>query len=312
MVSGGADSMAMLRLLIALKGRLGFELEVLHVHHGPSSRDILEADQTAWRDRAASLVLTFCEFHGVSFHISKSKSLLRSEADFRRFRWQAIEALVAERSRCSPARAIFDCVAFAHHREDLLETRLIRLLRGTGKQGLRGMSLWSQFRGILVWRPFISSSRQEIRDYLDEAGARVGEDWIEDQTNADVRYLRNAIRHRLLPLIESLRPNGVETLARSLETLAEEAGPFLPSSQIAAELWRADLMKLSPELRRAKLSHWLLLQGVQNYSKAHVLEVLKRLDTDQRRLTFTVCGRVWLVDEKVRIVALSQQVQELE
>lgn len=312
MVSGGADSMALLHVLVALKARLKFDLEVLHVHHGPTEVAEKSGDRLGHRDSAAQLVSTFCDSHGLSFHLKKSDQVLKSEAEFREFRWQSIQSVLGELSQKEKSANRPICVAFAHHREDLLETRLIRLLRGTGRQGLRAMRVWGAVRGVSVWRPFLSCSKEKVRSYLAQLGLHEGEGWVEDVSNADPRYLRNAIRHQLLPLVESLRPSGVATLARSLENLASEGGAWDAEPNESPDLSRRELMSLSPELRRAKLGQWLRSQGVENYSLAHIDEVLKRLDTDQRRLKFTVCGRVWLADEKLRIVALSQQVLELE
>ncbi len=309
MVSGGADSVAMLRVLLALKGRLGFELEVLHVHHGDG---VCDGEQKQdWRDRAAGLVQEFAFEHGITFHKVKSESVLVSEADFRRFRWEAIESVWAHASEIGTP---YTCVAFAHHRDDLLETRLIRLLRGTGAQGLRAMRTWGKLRGVLVWRPLLSSGALELRDYLSSCGAHEGRDWVEDRSNRDPKYLRNAIRHQLLPQIEAIRKGGVAALARSLEVIAEETETLSSSieeaeiSEAQAKLSRRELMSLSPERRRARLGQWLKRRGVEGYSQTQIKEVLKRLDTDQRRLRFEVCGRVWLVDEMVEIVALPQQV----
>jgi tRNA(Ile)-lysidine synthase len=313
MVSGGADSMAMLHVLVALKARLKFDLDVLHVHHGPDDVAEKSGERLAYRDSAAQLVSTFCDSRNLRFHLKKSDRVLKSEAEFREFRWESIQAVMGELSQQSERVATHPiCVAFAHHREDLLETRLIRLLRGTGKQGLRAMSVWGTVRGISVWRPFLSISKGEIRTYLSQLGHFEGTGWVEDVSNADPRFLRNAIRHRLLPLVESLRPNSIATLARSLEILASDGMTQDLMLNESSEISRSELMSLSPELRRAKLGQWLRSQGVENYSSAHIEEVLKRLDTDQRRLKFIVCGRVWLVDEKLRIVALSQQVLKLE
>lgn len=300
MVSGGADSMAMLRVLKRLRTRLGFQLEILHVHHGE------DVEQGERRDRACNLVYEFANKAGISFHVRKSPLKLKSESDFRKFRWEAIYS-VWESARV--AGTAFTCVAFAHHRDDLLETRLIRLLRGTGAQGLRAMRAWGMIQSVLVWRPLLSSSSLEIREYLALSSASLGKDWVEDLTNSETKFLRNAIRHTLLPQIEAMREGGVEALTRSLEIICEELPEETGSAfHVDSRLSRRELMSLSPEKQRAKLGQWLKHRGVESYSQAQINEVLKRLDTDQRRLKFEVCGRVWLVDEMVEIVALPRQV----
>lgn len=306
MVSGGADSMAMLRVLFKLRDKLGFELEILHAHHGDDD------ERGGWRNQAARLVQDFARENGLVIHMRKSEVALSSEADFRRFRWEAIQSVWTSAKQNG---ASITCVAFAHHRDDLLETRLIRLLRGTGAQGLRAMRPWGLVRGIPVWRPFLTTDRRDLQRYLEECGARAGVDWVDDPSNQDAKYLRNAIRHQLLPQIEAIRQGGVAAITRSLEVIVEEISdgpveekvPLEPASP--AKLSRRDLMSLSPEKQRARLGQWLKQRGVESYSQAHIKEVLKRLDSDQRRLSFEVCGRVWLVDEMVEIVALPQQGQ---
>lgn len=323
MVSGGADSMAMLRILDSLRHRLQFELEILHVHHGPPPDREHElsglpqaSPQELWRDRASELVRKFAKSRELTFHLYNSKVKLESEAQFRRLRWEAI--MLHWNAAMQEARP-FDCVAFAHHNDDLLETRLIRLIRGTGAQGLTAMRPWSQLRGVRVWRPLLALSRLEVEDYLRDQGARAGQDWLEDPSNRDTRYLRNAIRTQLVPQIEAIRPGGVASLARSLELLAQtaEANESLaakPRRQppLATELLRSELMSLNGKARSARLAGWLKQQGVEDYSRAQIQEVLKRLDTDQRRFKFVACGRVWIVDEWVRLVAMSQQALELD
>lgn len=305
MSSGGQDSVALLRVLSALKQRLSMELEVLHVHHGPGFN-------VKARDEAERFMREWCAQQGVVLHLARSQVELRSEAELRGLR---LRAMADAWERAKDVGTDFTYVAFAHHRDDLLETRLIRLLRGTGAQGLRAMRPWGLVRGIPVWRPFLTTDRRDLQRYLEECGARAGVDWVDDPSNQDAKYLRNAIRHQLLPQIEAIRQGGVAAITRSLEVIVEEISdgpveekvPLEPASP--AKLSRRDLMSLSPEKQRARLGQWLKQRGVESYSQAHIKEVLKRLDTDQRRLSFEVCGRVWLVDEMVEIVALPQQGQ---
>src|SRR6476620_6435224 len=129
-VSGGRDSVALLNLLFALKTRLKFELAVAHVHHGHSTDKAV----ASYRIKTASFVKRLASNYNLEFHlIQHDGPELKSEADFRKVR----EALLESCRKRSES----DWLAFAHHSDDLLETRLIRLIRGTGAQGLQAMNL---------------------------------------------------------------------------------------------------------------------------------------------------------------------------
>lgn len=310
-VSGGADSMALARILIRLKSRLNLHIEVVTIHHGtPKDTDSAGKAQLKFRDQAQTVVVR---------EIAKLDPELRvhclrvlpltgrptadsSEAGMREARWELLAKL-------SPR---FDWVVFGHHEDDLLETRLIRLMRGTGLQGLRSMSTLSKVQGLPVWRPLLSVSAREIRSYLANSGWEQGKEWLEDPSNQERSILRNRIRHELIPLMERIRTGSIKSLKRSLENVTSEAW----SSEADAEpslrpsLTRQELMNLSPAKRRQRLSSWLKEQSVRDYSKAHIDEALKRLDTRQKRLKFVLCGRVWIVDTRVQLATPSQSISE--
>lgn len=208
-------------------------------------------------------------------------------------------------------KADIDLIALGHHADDLLETRLIRLMRGTGAQGISAMKTTSTTEsGRKLWRPLIQFRRSEIESYLADHGFRKGKDWLEDPSNTDARYLRNAVRRKLIPLIERLRPGGVTAMARSLDLLAEfveetrgPSGQVSGDAQGDSELDRHTLMDLSVSRRRESLSNWMNELGIRDFSKAHIDEMLKRIDTPQRRLSFELCGRVWLIGTTIRLAS---------
>lgn len=313
-VSGGADSMALARILLRLKSRLKLKIEVATIHHGtPLDAASSGKAQARFRDQAQALVVREIARLDPSLpvhclRVADDSFSSQSEAAMRRARWDLLTKMADN----------FDWVAFGHHEDDLLETRLIRMLRGTGLQGLRAMSQVSIVHGLPIWRPLLTIAARDIRSYLAEAGCKPGKDWIEDPSNQEKLILRNRVRHELIPMIEHIRAGGIKSLKRSLENLSAEL-PEESSEAIASEsfdedshisLGREALMNLSLAGRRQMLSRWLKGQSVRDYSKAQIDEVLKRLDTRQKRLKFELCGRVWIVDTRIQLATPSQSFSE--
>ena len=194
-VSGGADSVALLDVLGALREALGLTLTVVHVHHGLRPEADAEADG----------VRALCERLGVACHVERV--VVRRappwdglEAESRRARHAALERMGRE---VGAAR-----IATGHTADDQAETVLMRLLQGAGPRGLGGIA---PMRGLLI-RPLIETRRVAIEEYLGGRGLA----WAEDPSNRDVRFLRNRIRHDLLPFIAKVSgASVVEALGRS-------------------------------------------------------------------------------------------------
>jgi tRNA(Ile)-lysidine synthase len=108
----------------------------------------------------------------------------------------------------------YDYIAVAHHADDQLETFFINLLRGAGIRGLKGMR---PVNGNII-RPLLDESREEIHQYAIENGIK----WREDHTNAETQFLRNKIRHELLPVIDSISKEGRASILKSINHLASE------------------------------------------------------------------------------------------
>ncbi|HET8578234.1 MAG TPA: tRNA lysidine(34) synthetase TilS [Methylomirabilota bacterium] len=194
-VSGGADSVALFDLLRELAPALRLSLHVAHVHHG------LRAEA----DADADFVRGLCGALGAPFHLDRVE--VRSgppweglEAEARRARYAAL----LDRARALGA----DRIATGHTADDQAETVLMRLLGGAGPRGLAGIA---PARGLLI-RPLLETRRSEIEARLRERGL----DWVEDRTNRDPRFLRNRIRHEVLPFLGELwGADVVESLCRS-------------------------------------------------------------------------------------------------
>jgi tRNA(Ile)-lysidine synthase len=204
-VSGGADSVALLRGLAMLGGQL---LRVAHVNHqlrGTESDD----DETFVRMLADALGLPIDVIRIDTAALSRSRRAnLESTARRERYDWLARVT----------ADAGLTLVATAHTADDQAETVLHHLIRGTGLQGLRGVAPRRPIAsGVAVVRPLLGVGRHEVRRFLES----VGQNFREDRSNADRRFTRNRIRLELLPLLQSsFNPAIVANLAR----LAEQAG----------------------------------------------------------------------------------------
>lgn len=203
-VSGGADSVALLLLLLELREKLGVVLSVVHFNHklrGKAS----DADEKFVAGLAAKHGL---EFHSASADVAKhaKKERANLEDAARRARYGYLRSLV-DSGACT-------CIAVAHTADDQAETLLAHLLRGTGLAGLGSIH---PVAGT-VFRPLLTVRRSELRTYLRQKKQK----WREDVTNRDTKRLRARIRKKLLPLLEKqFQPKIVEHLA-TLADLARE------------------------------------------------------------------------------------------
>ena len=204
-VSGGADSVALLRILHGARQKLGLVLSVAHFDHCLRGAES-DADAQFVADLARRLGLNFVlDRQDVSAAAKANKWNLEDAA--RRLRYAFFERLVSEGQA--------NRIAVAHTADDQAETVLAHLIRGTGPTGLAGIY---PIAGIVV-RPLLRVRRQELREYL----RTHGEPWREDSTNLDEARLRARIRSRLLPLLErEFSPRIVERLSELARLSREE------------------------------------------------------------------------------------------
>jgi tRNA(Ile)-lysidine synthase len=204
-VSGGADSVALLRLLEILRDRLGIAVLVVHFNHKlRGSESDADAEFVAKLAQARGLEC-IVGFEDVAAAAAAHKWNLEDAA--RRLRYAFFERLVAE------GRATR--IVVAHTADDQAETVLAHILRGTGPAGLAGIY---PMVGSVV-RPLLGVRREELRKYL----RRLGQSWREDATNRDLGKQRARIREQLLPLLErDFSPRAVDRLAGLARLALEE------------------------------------------------------------------------------------------
>lgn len=182
-VSGGADSVCLLRVLFELKDELQVEPVVVHVHHG--LRETADSDERFVQELCAKWQIPCHVCRCDVARIAQEEKLTVEEAG-RNERYRVFEEI-----RC---RENADVIALAHHMDDQAETILWNLVRGSGVKGLCGMRAK---RGRIV-RPLLNVTKEQILEFL---GAREIP-YCTDETNADDRYTRNRLRNQILPLIE--------------------------------------------------------------------------------------------------------------
>jgi tRNA(Ile)-lysidine synthase len=208
-VSGGADSVALLMLLLELREQLGIVLSVAHLNHKLRGAPA-EADEKFVRKLAEKNGL---EIYGESVDVAAraKREKANLEDAGRRVRYEFFAWLVAEGK--------VDVVAVAHTADDQAETVLAHILRGTGLAGLGGIHP----RTESVVRPLLQLRRAELRSYLRAKKQK----WHEDATNQDTTRMRARIRKKLLPLLEREFQGGVVAHLGSLAEFAQEDEEFL-------------------------------------------------------------------------------------
>ena len=234
-VSGGADSVALLRGLLEVREPLKLTLRAAHLNHLLRGVD---ADADAeWVRALCERYDTPCDIESVPVLELAERNRRGIEETARDARYEFLRA-VAERHRC-------DAVAVAHTSDDQAETVLHHILRGTGLTGLRGME-WSRSldgAGRLI-RPMLGIWRTEIEQFL----AELGQEFRQDVTNQDVSLTRNRLRHELLPRLER-DFNG--RVREHLCQLAEQAADCEEAMHIAADtLLDAALLDRSERVAR--------------------------------------------------------------
>lgn len=207
-VSGGSDSVALLRILHALREQQGILLSAVHFNHGLRGADSDE-DERFVAELAAQLGLPLISGREDVAAVSRAKRWNLEDAA-RRLRYGFFASLLAE--------GRIDLVAVGHTADDQAETVLARLARGTAPAGLSAIY---PVKGHVV-RPFIDVRRAELRDHMTSLGQR----WREDATNYDSSRLRSRLRQRVLPMLEGeIQPAIVRNLGR-LATLSREDEAF--------------------------------------------------------------------------------------
>ncbi len=244
-VSGGADSVALVRLLLELRQEIGVVLSVVHFNH-----KLREAESDADERFVAQLAQRHeLELHCDRGDVAKHAEVqhLSTEAAARQLRYRYFRRLMGEER--------LNCIATGHTLDDQAETVLLRLVRGAGTRGLAGIYpalIYPQLSvgssRFSVVRPLLRTRRAQLEAYLRE----IGQDWREDSSNRDLRHARNRVRHGLVPR------RGRTFNPRGREALAETAG----IARSEEEYWQSEVERVLPEVWEARTKRLTGLAGL--------------------------------------------------
>jgi tRNA(Ile)-lysidine synthase len=294
--SGGLDSSALLHLAAASSRKL----YAFHIHHG------LSPNADAWEAHAR----TECERLNITFASRRVTLDDRSEASARKARYAALGALCTEHG--------VHLLLTAHHLDDQAETILLQLLRGAGPAGMSGMDAFNRAPtllgtpDVLLARPLLQASRADLEEYVRENAIA----HIEDESNADTRYARNALRHEVMPRLAEAFPGYQERFARSARhaqsaqrLLTEQAADDLRTCLSGEDsLDMAKVRTLSADRTSNLLRHWFAERGIRLPSASWLAEMqeqaLTARDDANLKVTHPDCevrrhrDRLYLVPRK--------------
>ena len=268
-VSGGADSVALLDLLATLPD-FPLTLVVAHLNHCLRG-DESDGDQQFVQQLADRYQLPY-ELRRVDVRqLARQRGLSLEEAG-RTARYDFFDEL--------RIRHHANAIAVAHHSDDQAETLLLRLLRGAGTTGLASMAARNR-AGVI--RPLLTISRQELREHLTARGLS----FREDSSNSDQTYLRNRIRHELLPLLQEYNPAITERLSATACLLGEDETLLLHCTETAFQQisrtgtgWNAlslTALKQQPYALRLRL-YRMTIESIQGHQQRFELRHYQLLD----------------------------------
>ncbi len=302
-VSGGADSTALLDALVRLRGRRGLPGQICAAHLNHLLRgEEADADEAFVREMAARLeVALIVERQPVAERARAEKRNL--EATARHLRYDFLRRA----AQSCGARAI----ATAHTRDDQVETILMRLLRGSGAEGLRGIhqavKLGSE---VLLIRPLLEVTRAEVLAH----GEHYRLAFRTDSSNLSAAYTRNRVRHELLPLLRTFNPLFDAALIRTIKQTSDDADYLHRAAAeifaTASEGWSLDIQTLSathPAIRRRVLRMWLrAARGDLRRIAAVHLAALEALITSGEGGSYIELPDGWQAHRRAKRLVLTQ------
>ena len=272
-VSGGPDSMCMLNFFHELSKKYELSLHVAHVNYGLRGQD---------SEKDEALVKKTTEKLGIGCSVLKAKKSKQKgnlEENLREIRYEFFETL---RKKLG-----FELIAVAHNQDDQAETVLMRMMRGSG---LNGLSAIRPKSGVII-RPFLKTSRKEIMAYLKEKDVP----YRNDSTNSEQQFTRNRVRHGLLPYLEehfnpAVKKNlselalcvsgDYEYISRQAERFA-----FLTCTNKCIRFGGKEFLKKHPALQNQILRNvWQILRGTfDGLEGSHLEEIIKLIKSEKNK-----------------------------
>ena len=244
-LSGGPDSIAMTFAFYLLKDKLEINLEAAHVNH-------LFRGEEGYRDEQAAR--DFCERYDIPLHVGRVEVKPGKKG---------LEA-AARDARYAYLKTLPGKIATAHTADDNAETVLLHLVRGTGLKGLGGIA---PDNGKVI-RPLLSCTRQDVLDFLDEWCLR----YITDSSNNEDLFLRNRIRHHVMPFLREENPKIGENLSRMALRLRGDEDYLASQAEFQALPEVEALKAMHPAVRSRCLEKFLKDSGVKEPEEAHIAQ----------------------------------------
>lgn len=244
-VSGGADSVALLFAMYLLKEKLDIRLSAAHFNH------CLRGEES---DRDEKFVRDFCDRYDIPVIVGSGEVTAGKKG---------LEA-AARDARYAFLRQLPGKIATAHTADDNAETVLLHLVRGTGLKGLGGIT---PVNGNVI-RPMLGVTRQDVEDFITEWGLS----HIEDSSNHEDAFLRNRLRHHVMPLLKEENPKLAESLSTTALRLRLDEEFIDESFSYSAPLIVEEVRKLHPAQRSRILERFLKDCGVREPEAAHIAQ----------------------------------------
>ena len=276
-VSGGADSVALLFGMYLLREKLGITLSAAHFNHH------LRAEES---DRDEQFVREFCSRYDIPLEVGSARVVAGKKG---------LEAAARE-ARYSFFATLPGKIATAHTADDNAETVLMHLVRGTGLRGLGGIS---PINGSII-RPMLTVTRQEVLTFLDEYCLP----HVEDSSNQTDDFLRNRLRHQVMPLLKAENPRLAENLSEMAMELRKDAAAL---EAVGALPSVAELRTMSAALRSRAICRFLKESGVSEPERSHIRAVEGLVFSEKPSAKANLPGGVTVGREYDRLVILERE-----
>lgn len=270
-VSGGADSVALLFAMYLLRGKLGISLEAAHYNHGLRSEE---------SDGDEAFVRAFCEHYEIPLHVGNSKVTSGKKG---------LEAAARE-ARYAFFATLDGKIATAHTADDNAETVLLHLVRGTG---LKGLGAIAPVRGNII-RPLLLATRQDVRAFLDDYSLS----FREDSSNDSDVFLRNRLRHHVMPLLKKENPDLSRNLSKMALRLREDHSLIERGIEEPPQILTvAELVDMNPSARARLIVRFLKKCGVAEPEEEHVGAIERLLFSQKPSASVQMPGGVTIARE---------------